>query len=207
MSKGNSSFTAKGEEKVWEILLSLEPEDVCKNALVEFDRQAKLYTMKSFGIDFHLSPEQKRIFTNSDKSDLFIKRLGDFFRLSAISYLANAKDTAFTDRLVKIENMKDGEIFARGSHVLPINKLASRYSHEMEAFFKKGKEFGAEILNYGDASLRFFPFPRIPVVMILWRADEEFPARGDLLFDSTCEFHLPVDVIWSIAMISTLMMF
>lgn len=207
MNKGKSSFTAKGEEKAWEILLSLEPEEVCKNALVEFDNESKLYKIKSFGIDFFISADQRKIFSYSDKTDLFIKRLGDFFRLSVICYLTNAKNIPLTGRLIKIESMKDGEIFSRGSHILPISRLADRYSSETEAFLNKGKEFGGEILNYSDVSLKFLAFPRIPTVMILWKADEEFPARGDLLFDSTCEFHLPVDVTWSIAMINVLMMF
>jgi hypothetical protein len=46
--------------------------------------------------------------------------------------------------------------------------------------------------------------PRIPVTLILWLSDEEFPARADLLFDSTCEIHLPLDILWSIAMMTIL---
>ncbi len=48
--------------------------------------------------------------------------------------------------------------------------------------------------------------PKIPVTLILWLQDEEFPARADLLFDSSCELHVPIDIIWSIAMMSTLVM-
>jgi hypothetical protein len=40
----------------------------------------------------------------------------------------------------------------------------------------------------------------------LWLEDDEFPARLDLLFDSTCAMHLPTDIIWSIAMMSVLIM-
>jgi hypothetical protein len=42
--------------------------------------------------------------------------------------------------------------------------------------------------------------------VILWLADEEFPPRIDILFDSTCELQLPLDIIWSIAMMSLLML-
>ena len=61
-------------------------------------------------------------------------------------------------------------------------------------------------MNYGDASVELLPLPRIPVTLILWLSDYEFPARADLLFDSTCEQRLPLDVIWSIAMMSVLVM-
>jgi hypothetical protein len=58
----------------------------------------------------------------------------------------------------------------------------------------------------GDASIKLFPLPRIPVVLTLWLEDEEFPAGADLFFDSTCDLQLPTDIIWSIAMMSILIM-
>ncbi len=102
--------------------------------------------------------------------------------------------------------MKGGEMFFRGSHVLPLGGIAERYTNDPGGFTAKGKDLQAEILTYGDASLRLFPLPRVPVVLILWTGDEEFPPRADLLFDSTCEFHIPLDIIWSVAMMSILIM-
>ncbi len=78
----------------------------------------------------------------------------------------------------------------------PIKKLS----------LEKGKELCAEVLGFGDASLKLLPMPRIPVTLILWSADEEFPPRADLLLDGSCEIQLPIDIIWSIAMISVLVM-
>jgi hypothetical protein len=43
-------------------------------------------------------------------------------------------------------------------------------------------------------------------VLSLWIADEEFPARADLLLDSSCDFQLPPDITWSIAMMTVLVM-
>ena len=44
------------------------------------------------------------------------------------------------------------------------------------------------------------------MTLILWAPDEEFPARADMFFDATCEQHLPMDVIWSTAMTTALIM-
>jgi hypothetical protein len=46
----------------------------------------------------------------------------------------------------------------------------------------------------------------VPVTLILWLEDEEFPARSHLLFDETCEQHLPPDIVWSVAMLCALVM-
>jgi hypothetical protein len=61
-------------------------------------------------------------------------------------------------------------------------------------------------LSYGDAAVKLLPMPRIPVIFILWIGDDEFPPRADLLMDSTAPLHLPIDIIWSVAMLSTLVM-
>ena len=90
--------------------------------------------------------------------------------------------------------------------MLPLDKIAARYGNDFESFYRRGMELAGQQLDYGDASLRLFPFPRVPVTLILWREDQEFPARADMFFDSTCEQHLPTDVIWSTAMTSVLIM-
>ena len=98
------------------------------------------------------------------------------------------------------------KVFFGGCHALPLENLAQRYGDDKAAFLKKGEEICAALPSYGDASLKLFPFPRIPVFLILWLKDEEYPPRADLLFDSTCEAQVPLDIIWSIAMVSELVM-
>ena len=115
-------------------------------------------------------------------------------------------DIPLTGRLVQPVNVKGGDIFFRGTHVLPLDKLALKYGNDKTGFLKRGTDLGGMQMNYGDASVKLFPFPRLPVVIILWQEDDEFPSRADILFDSTCEFHLALDILWSTAMESLLIM-
>ncbi len=195
-----------GEQKAWEILEKLNPNDVCRRADVIFDKASGLYTLKSYSMDFYISPKKREIFSNSAGSDVLLHKLGYFFKLSALCYLNNAKDIPLTERLVKPDNLRGGQLFFRGSHVLPLDKIAGKYGDNIKGFLTKGKNLSGEQLEYGDASLRLFPFPNVPVVVILWGADDEFPSRADLLFDSTSELQLLIDNIWSIAMMSILIM-
>ena len=197
---------SSGEEKAWNILRKLDPAEVRRNAMVGFDDLSRLYLMKSFGMDLSIDPENSRIYTDAPEGDLLLKRLGYFSVLSTLWYMTCARDIPLSNRLVQPVNLKGGHIFFRGTHVLPLDKLATRYTHDSEAFLKRGAALGGRQLDYGDASVQLFPFPRIPVVIILWRGDEEFPPRADLLFDSTCELHLALDILWSTAMKSLLIM-
>ena len=70
-----------------------------------------------------------------------------------------------------------------------------------------GFKSGAELLNAtpiepGDASFEFQLFPRVPVQLILWEGDEEFPSEANILFDDTIEEILsPEDIAWLAGMV------
>ena len=195
-----------GEEKAWEILAALDVDDVCRAAAVSYDRAMKQYVVKSLGMEFLVAVKDRTISSAAPGSDVLLKRLGYFFKLSILWYLVSAKDIACTGRVVKLQNVRGGEIFTMGSHILPLDKVAQRFGKDKEGFIQKGTGLGGELVQYGDASVKLYPFPRIPAILTLWLEDEEFPASADLMFDSTCDMHLATDIIWSIAMMCVLVM-
>ena len=195
-----------GENRAWSILETLSAEDVCRNASVAFDRESGRYLVKSYGMDFVVSPADKRITSQSTGSDVLLQRLGGFFRLSTLWYLTRAREIPCTGRLVRLQQVKGGDIFSRGSHVLPLDRLASKYGRDRTGFLERGKMLGGEEVKLADAAVRLHPFPRIPAVVTLWLEDAEFPARADILLDSTCELQVPTDILWSIAMMSLLIL-
>jgi hypothetical protein len=195
-----------GEDRAWEILALLKPEEVCKAAAVTYDGSAAIYSVSSFGLNFAVSVKDRTITSASPGSEALFKRLSYFFRLSVLWYLVNAKDIACTGRPVKLEHLKGGDFFTRGSHVLPLDAMADKYRKNKEEFIERGVAFHGELVKNGDVALRFSPFPRIPATLTLWLEDDEFPAKADLLLDSTCELQMPLDIIWSIAMMTVLIM-
>jgi len=195
-----------GEEQAWEILSRLESEDVCKRAKVAFDRKSASYILSSFSQDIIVSSQTKEIYGSSAVSVFLLKDLAYYSRLSVLWYLIKAKDIQLSGELIKPYNIAGGQIFISGSHKLPLDKIALKYGCDPEGFLKKGKELGGEQIGYADASLQLSPFPRIPVTLLLWVKDEEFDAGCDLLLDSTCETHLPADIIWATTMMTLLIM-
>jgi hypothetical protein len=197
---------SSGEDKAWNILKDLDPAEVCRNSLAVFDPASGIYLMKSFGMDIYIDPAKQLIRSDAPEGDLLLEKLGYFSKLSILWYITTVRDIPLSGKLVQPVNLKGGQIFFRGTHVLPVDKLAMRYGSDKAGFVKRGMALGGEQAHYGDAAIKLFPFPRIPVVIILWMEDEEFPPRVDLLFDSSCEFHLALDILWSTAMKSLLIM-
>jgi hypothetical protein len=199
--------TAGGEEKAWVTLAGLQPRDVCSGAGISYDGPSRSYVIRSFGIDFTVSPDTKTIVSNDQRSALFLERYKDFFRLSVLWYMTSAKDIPASGRLIRPLDVKGGQRFFSGTHVLPLDRIEERYRGDKMAFLERGLRFGAEIASYGDAAVRLHPLPRVPVTVILWLQDEEYPARATLFFDSTVDFQLSLsDMVWSVAMMTTLVM-
>jgi hypothetical protein len=90
--------------------------------------------------------------------------------------------------------------------VLPLDRLADRFGNDTQLFLKKAGNLNGEPLIFGDTSVKLYPFPKFPIILILWAGDDEFPAKTSLLLDSNCCSHFPIDVIWSTAMMTLEMM-
>ena len=199
--------TVWGEAKAWDSLAELRPQDVCFNAGVSFDPSSQSYTINCFDIDFRVSLDSRTIESSDVRSALFLDRYKDFFRLSVLWYLTSAKNVRATNRLVRPLDVKGGQRFFSGTHVLPLDRIEERFGRDKPAFIERGLRFGAEIVSCGDAAIRLYPLPRVPVTVILWLEDEEYPARATLFFDSTVDFQLSLsDIVWSVAMLASLVM-
>ena len=199
--------TIGGEAKAWETLAGLDPKDVCAGAHADHDTSSGTYSLTAFGIDFRIIPATRTISSDDPRAALFLGRYKDFFRLAALWYMTSAKDIPATGRLIRPLDVKGGQRFFTGTHVLPLDHVQERYGRDKAGFITQGMKFGAKIASLGDAAVRLYPLPRVPVTMILWLEDEEFPARATLFFDSTVDFQILLsDLVWSVAMMSTLVM-
>lgn len=62
--------------------------------------------------------------------------------------------------------------------------------------------YGAIPFDQGDVSVVIRAAPTIPLALILWRGDEEFPPDGNILFDRTVSRFLSAeDIAWLAGMI------
>jgi hypothetical protein len=195
-----------GEKEAWDILSDIDSEDIKTNAKALFNFHTSTYELKCFGQDICISLTDQNIFSKSSIGKLLVNELGEYSRLSILRYLIHAIDLPLSGKLVRPSDLSGGDIFVRGTHVLPLNKIAADFENNYNEFLSIGKRLGGSQLDYGDISLQLLPFPRMPVVLIVWSGDEEFPPKSSLLFDSSCVSHLSTDIIWSTAMMTVEMM-
>ncbi len=201
-----SKGVAAAQELAWEALAKLDPQAVCARAAVTYAAAASLYHVTSLGQDVVVDPAHRTLSCASPVGSQMLGPLGLFSQITVLHYLVHAQCLPAAGRLVAPGDLAAAPLYARGTHVLPTESLARAYGDSPERVTARAKALGGQTLDYGDLALRLLPLPRVPVVVVFWRGDDEFPARASLLLDATCEAHLAADIVWSTAMLTTLML-
>ncbi len=195
-----------GEKQAWDILKDLDTEDVETRANVIFNSHNSTYELPCLDQKIYISLTNRKVFGTSNLGKFLVKELGEYSKLSILKYLIHASDQPLSNQLVRPSDLPGGDVFLRGTHVLPLDKIAERFGNNSDGLLSIGKSLGGSRLEYGDISLRLFPFPRVPVVLIVWSGDEEFQSSTSLVLDASCAAHLSTDIVWSTAMMVIEMM-
>ncbi len=193
----------QGKEWAWERLAESDPVEVCRRAAVTYSEDQG-YEVPLFSLPIIVNPSNRSFTPKGPETQFLLTKLAYFSRLSLLHYLLSAQTLPPTGRLLSPSELSAGQFYSTGSHVLPLDPIASRFSNDPEGFLAQCARFGGEPRGFGDAAAEFFAFPRVPVALILWLEDEEFPPRCSLLFDQIGEVQVPPDILWSIAMMCTL---
>ena len=181
---------------IWERLSQADLKDVCRRSEVQFDDATSSYVISFLQERYRVSPRDKHVELLPGSA----LSAGPSIDLQVIllTYLLNAQVIPLANRLVAGNSLKGGKTFFQGAHRFPVERLVERYGMDPAGFLNKGLSLGAIREGYGDAGLRFSALPRVPVIMVLWKGDEEFPARLSCLFDASIDKHLPLDAIYGL---------
>lgn len=65
-----------------------------------------------------------------------------------------------------------------------LEPFARRFTGHTEELSRICQSLGGTALDRGDVSYQFAAFPQIPLQLVFWDADEDFPAQAQVLVDS-----------------------
>lgn len=78
-----------------------------------------------------------------------------------------------------------------------IDPLKKTFGANIQGLVLAAEHLGGQAIPAGDAGFEFRVLPRIPIQLILWEGDAEFPPEANILFDETISDVLsPEDVAW-----------
>ena len=112
-----------------------------------------------------------------------------------LHYLESASGAPLTGDWISFSEIPGGAfyypVFAKRCQSVLVKTFGQNFE-KLHSLIVDGQ---AESLGLGDVGLRLWVLPRIPLGLLVWRGDEEFPPEGKVLFDSSVKQYLPVEDI------------
>lgn len=176
-------------------LAEQNPDDVCKRALCAYDSVNRCYTLSVWNDQYRVFPHQNKIECISQTPS----SLHAYFSVFIVHYLLYSKAIAVANQWISEKEIPSGATFFQGPHAIPTKRISDRFDTNIQGFKARCEQLNGTSLDMADAAYTFDITPRMPVAVLYWVGDEEFPSESKLLFDkSICE-HFACDVVFAIA--------
>jgi hypothetical protein len=155
----------------WRELAQLPPAEVTRRTGAAFTEG--IYRLPFLNRVLYVDPARRTIQVEGVPRDLSFRVC-----LTALLYLCRV-DPAALGPLVSPLELTGGVTFfpERGPHAVPNAPLEERFGQDLNGFRLAGASLGAQPRPAGDAAQAFPVYPGLIVEVILWLADDEFPAQ------------------------------
>lgn len=132
-------------------------------------------------------PEGKAFRPEGEECSLFDQAM-------LLYYLKQADGSPLSGRWIGFRELPGGTFYNQAFQGYTGDELGRRFGSQPETFARAAVSAGGSPApNLAPLAFVFQPLPRILTAAVLWPGDEDFPARGQVLFDSASSHYLVID--------------
>ncbi|MFZ5643994.1 MAG: DUF3786 domain-containing protein [Bacillota bacterium] len=170
---------------------NIDPDEVVAKSGAFYDGINKRFEIMYFSSLYRVNLEGKVW-----KPEFPIEEIPFNDRTLILQYLTEASGLPPRGRWLSFLELPDG-----AHHYAPLQTdamapLAEVFGKRAEEFRAASLELGGTPINMGDHSFLIPALPKIPLAVILWEGDDEFPAKSGILFDAVSQHHLTTAALW-----------
>ncbi len=120
-----------------------------------------------------------------------------------LHYLLGCPGSKFEGEWIAYQEIPDGRFYLDAFVRRAKEPMLKAFGERPELLVDLAERlYDAKPFDQGDCSVVVQAFPKVPVALVIWRGDEEFPPDGNILFDrSISEILSAEDVAWLAGMI------
>jgi len=156
----------------WQELQQTEPADIRRRTGIAL--QDAILRLPFLNRELSLDLGQRRLWVSGAEE----QEPGFLACMTALLYLLRVDPSVLGAPVSPMELPGASTFFqARGPHALPSAPLEEKFGSHLPAFLEAGRRLGGEKRDAGDGAVALQVFPGLTVEVILWEADEEFPAQ------------------------------
>jgi len=111
-------------------------------------------------------------------------------KILILHYLTLAKGIPISNKLIAFKELPEGANYFPTFSQRTVESLMAHFGKQPHQLIDAAGRLGGREVDYGDAAVTINGFSRVPITLVLWQGDEEFPPRGNILFDATISDYL-----------------
>ena len=148
-----------------------------KEGCITFSREKEVIRLRYFGCEYRLNCENGILEKKDDT--IWTDNLQKNEALAVYHYLGDGTGTIHKKENWVPESSLDPVRIRSNDRMDPLlTKFADDYSGKIRELEKRCEAAGGEYdCSIGDTAWIFLPFPEIPLKLVFWEKDEEFPAQ------------------------------
>jgi hypothetical protein len=161
-------------------------------------RTGALYTVKSSsGGEFRLPFWSREVVLSFPDFTGHFADTGDpisTFDLTMLAYYFDVSDGAsMTNEWIAFNQIEGGMFYAQAFQGYTGDELAKAFGNDADAFMNANEKLGGRREFFGNLAYSYQVLPRVPLMVVCWLGDEDFPPSYRMLFDSNAHRHLVID--------------
>jgi len=110
-----------------------------------------------------------------------------------LSGYADAEAVSETSRLISFAQLRGGRAYYSAFKRRAVQQIERVFGSEPQTLYKAAELLDATRLDYGDYSVKIYALPLVPVCVVLWGKDSEFPSSANIFFDSSVSHYLSTE--------------
>lgn len=171
--------------------VSLDPADIAARAGAIFNQNNRAFEVVYFGRNY-LADLDGRVWKDGAPGEDV--PFND--RTLIVQYLCEASGLPPRDNWLSFLELPEGIHHYAPFQTDATTPLARTFGSNTTQFAEAAASLGGQPLSLGDLSFRIPALPKLPLAVVLWEEDEEFPAKSNILFDSVSPTHLSTAALW-----------
>jgi hypothetical protein len=100
---------------------------------------------------------------------------------------------------IAFSELPDGRFYNQAFQGYTGRELVKTFGNDLDAFEGAASKAGGEKrfpmagAPLGDSAFAYHALPRVPLMVVYWLGDEDFPPNSQILFDAAVSHHIPTD--------------
>ncbi len=183
------------DESYFVELKNADPEQLCRNGRCSYNTEKHQYSLQIWGDQYLIDLNNSTI----EQVPATGPQPHEYFYLFVMYYLLRARDIPVQNEWVSEKDLPGGPTFFRGPHQIPTNLISGQFGNNLDEFKACCARLAGTPIPMADAAFSFSITPDIPIAVLYWIGDEDFPAEAKILYDRSITELLSLDILFALA--------